>query len=213
MESCTQISSDWRDEEEETGVNTIALSPYGKTIASGCDDGKVRLWDIETGKVIARWSGHPKYVRSVCWRRDGKQVLSGSNDGTVRVWNVDTGETILEIETGHDNVWAVIYSPDTTKFATGGYSNSAETGVKIRDAKSGELLLTLKHADPVRSLVWTSDNKKIISSSFQLIRIFNTSTWQEIAILEGHSHYVNTITVSPNNRMLASASYDNTVRL
>jgi WD40 repeat protein len=46
MESCTQISSDWRDEEEETGVNTIALSPYGKTIASGCDDGKVRLWDI-----------------------------------------------------------------------------------------------------------------------------------------------------------------------
>jgi len=88
----------------------------------------------------------------VCWRREGKQVLSGSNAGTVRVWNVDTGETILEIETGHDNVWTVIYSPDTTKFATGGYSNSAETGVKIRDTKSGELLLTLKHADPVRSL-------------------------------------------------------------
>ncbi|KAG1898132.1 uncharacterized protein F5891DRAFT_488502 [Suillus fuscotomentosus] len=40
--------------------------------------------------------------------------------------------------------------------------------------------------------------------------IFDTTTWQEIAVLEGHSHFVNGFSLSPNNRILASASDDKT---
>jgi WD40 repeat protein len=40
----------------------MALSPNGKIIASGSDDGKVRLWDVETTKVISKWTGHTHVV-------------------------------------------------------------------------------------------------------------------------------------------------------
>jgi WD40 repeat protein len=59
-----------------------------------------------------------------------------------------------------------------------------ENGVKIWDAKTGELLNTLEHDRIVYSLGWTSDGKKLISGSFGPIRIFDTATWQHIAILE-----------------------------
>ena len=75
-----QIGDAWRD-----GGNTaltIALSPDGKKVVCGCGDGAVKLWDIDTGKIIAKWTGHTNCVRSVCWNRDGGRVMSGSNDGT-----------------------------------------------------------------------------------------------------------------------------------
>ena len=58
--------------------------------------------------------------------------MSGSNDGTMRVWGVERGDKVLgPIKTGHQYVSAVIYSPDTTKIATGGCN---EDTLKIWDA-------------------------------------------------------------------------------
>ncbi|KAG2343333.1 WD40 repeat-like protein [Suillus weaverae] len=211
LDGGAQIGEDWRDgEEKKAGVRSIVLSPNGKTVVSGSDDGKVKLWDVETGKVVAKWTGHTESVWSVCWSADGNRVGSGSRDGRARVWNVKTGKTIMEIKTGHESVWAVIYSPDNTQIATGGDN---EYAAKIWDAKTGKLLATLKHGMIVESLAWTSDGEKLISGSSGPIRIFDTATWQEIAILKGHTDYVRAISLSQNNRLLASASGDKTARL
>jgi len=210
LESGTQIGEDWRDGND--AVQSMALSPNGKTIASGGDNGKVRLWDVETRKVILKWTGHTEVVYALCWSADGKRVASGSWDGTARVWDVKRGKNVLTIRTEYHWVWAVIYSPDSSKLATGG---DEEDAVKIWDAKTGEHLKTLNHHDydMVRSLAWTPDGKKlVISGSYGPIRIFDTATWQQIAILEGHTRQVSAISLSQNN-LLASVSLDKTARL
>jgi WD40 repeat protein len=188
----------------------MALSPNGKTVVSGGNKGILRLWNVKRGKVFSRWAGHDHVVGALCWSGNGKQVLSGSWDGTARVWNVKTGKTVLTIETGHKHVFAVIFSPDATKIATGGFDENA---VKIWDAKTGELVDTLKHLIQVWSLAWTSDGKKLFSGSCGSIGIFDTTTWQQIAALEGHTHLVYAITLSQDQRFLISASADNTARL
>jgi len=221
-----QISNEWRDDDDDdgggggggggdrrdAGVLTIALSPNGKTVASGSLDGKVRLWDVEKKKVVAKLTGHTDVVRSLCWSVDGERVVSGSNDTTIRVWDVESGDTVLgPINTGHYFVCAVIYSPDTTKIATGGYNDNA---LKIWDVKTGNLLSTIKHDDEVRSLAWTSDHKKIITGSEEgSIRIFDTATWQQMAILEGHTSIVLSLCLFQSDCLLASASYDGKARL
>ncbi|KAG2342354.1 WD40 repeat-like protein [Suillus weaverae] len=206
-ESGIQIGEDWRHE-NNAGLRYMALSPNGKTIASGSNDWKVRLWDVETKKVITTWTRHTSVVCALCWSADSERVVSGSWDGTARVWDVDSGKTVLKIKTGHDLVCAVMYSPDSLQLATGG---DREHAAKIWDAKTGELLNTLKHDSMVCSLAWTSDGKKLISGSNDPIRIFDTATWQQLAILEGHA---NSLSTPPrNNRLLASASTDSTARL
>jgi WD40 repeat protein len=188
----------------------MALSPNGEIVASGCSDGKVILWGVETRKVISKWTGHTDVVWALCWSADGERVASGSWDGTARVWDVKTSKNVLTIKTRHTWVYAVTYSPDSSKFATGGDYDNA---IKIWDATTGKLLNTLKHDYTVRSLAWTSDGKKLISGSYGPIRIFDTATWQQIAVLEGHTLFVNAISLSSDNRLLASASWDNTARL
>jgi len=210
IESGAQIGDDWVDGRKE-GVWSIALSPNSKTVASGSNDGKVRLWDVETKKVAARWTGHTNAARSLCWTVDGERVVSGSHDGTIRVWDVESGDTVLgPIKTGHERVFAVIYSPDTTTIATGGYNENA---LKIWDAKTGNLLSTIELDYRAWSLAWTSDQKKLLTGSYTSIRIFNTATWQQIAILEGHADTVRSLSLVQNDRLLASGSRDKTARL
>lgn len=84
LTSGKQIGKDWRDGDSD--VWTIALSPDEKKVVSGSEDGGVRLWDIDTGKLIAKWTGHTNTVVSVCWSRDGHRVVSGSEDETARQW-------------------------------------------------------------------------------------------------------------------------------
>ncbi|KAG2151669.1 quinon protein alcohol dehydrogenase-like superfamily [Suillus bovinus] len=226
-ESGAQIGGAWWDRNNAvsegcySAVRCIALSPNGKTIASGSEDGKVRLWEVETRKLIATWTGVAgNMLLALCWRADGKRVVTGSAswDGTARVWDVDSGRTVLTINTGREWVRAVIYSPDSSKLATGGdsYRNASwrDSAVNVWDAKTGKLLQELEpYYGSVFSLAWTSDGKKLISGSDCLITIFDTATWQAIARLQGHTDFVTAISLSQNDRLLASASLDKTACL
>ncbi|KAG2746005.1 WD40 repeat-like protein [Suillus brevipes Sb2] len=215
-----QIGEDWRDGDSQ--VWSIALSPDGKKVVSGSEDGAVRLWDIDTCKVITKWTGHTDGVGSVCWSRDGRRVLSGSNHGTARQWEVESGETIenilASIKTGHESVYAVVYSPDMTLIATGGWARDVdvdEYSIKIWDAKTGKLVATLKgHTNDVLCLAWTKDGKSLISGSVDCsIRTWNTAKWKQTAVLDEHTSVVHAIAISPNDRILATVSRDKAAQL
>jgi WD40 repeat protein len=150
----SKISNDWRDRENEVGiVNTIALSPDGKCVVSG-GYSAVRLWNVDSGKVIAKWWVPKDNVMSVCWNRDGGRVVSGSYSGTVRVWDVESGETVLAFNTGFGSLKAVIYSPDETMIATAGEKEF----IKIWNAKTGEFVTILEgHTKRMNCLAWTAN--------------------------------------------------------
>ncbi|KIK32146.1 hypothetical protein CY34DRAFT_814419 [Suillus luteus UH-Slu-Lm8-n1] len=200
LETGTQIGKEWEDKEWE--VVKIALSPDGKKVASGSLGGAVKLWSVDTGKVIKTWTGHTEEVNSVSWSPDGGRVVSGSGDGTFRVWDVEStsGKTILgPINTGEE-VWAVCYSPDAKMIATG----TIIDGLKIRDANSGELLKTFEGS--FTCLAWTLDGKTLVAGGSR----FDTATWTEVDLCE--DTVVHAISLSPNDRILAMYS-DKTAQL
>lgn len=87
LERGAQIGDDWRDGYHDDRVWSMALSPNGKTVASGSGsmNGTVRLWNVKKRKVIARCTGHTDVVYALCWNGYGDRVASISWDGTARV--------------------------------------------------------------------------------------------------------------------------------
>ena len=81
-------------------IFSIAFSPDGKTIASGCYDGTIRLWDLGTGTHKTRLTTYKVSVNSVAFSPDGRTLASGREDGIVRLWDAHTGEHKKTL-TGH----------------------------------------------------------------------------------------------------------------
>ncbi|MBW4493569.1 MAG: hypothetical protein KME26_10895 [Oscillatoria princeps RMCB-10] len=100
-------------------VSSVAVSPDGQVLASGCQDGSVKLWDLKTGQVQRILLGHSLAVNCVAISADGKVLASGSGDKTVKLWNAHTGELLQTLEDHAERVAAVAFSPDGKTLVSG----------------------------------------------------------------------------------------------
>jgi WD40 repeat protein len=73
-------------EGQEDFVGSVAFSPDGTMIASGCDD-TIKLWNLE-GRLLKTFFGHQGCVLSVAFSPDGTTIASGSDDTTIRLWTI-----------------------------------------------------------------------------------------------------------------------------
>lgn len=73
---------------EAGGPDTLAFSADGKRLAIGMDDGRVTVWDVTAGEVLAPFAGHDAFVTGLAFSADGKRLASTANDGTALVWAV-----------------------------------------------------------------------------------------------------------------------------
>jgi WD40 repeat protein len=114
-----EVGKPWRI--DGGAVASIAVSRDETMAMSGSVDGRLRLWNIKEGRMVGDpWEMHTGVVRCLDWSPNGLEIASGSDDGTVRRWDPDTGRQIgPTIETG-GWVYAIKYSPQSDKIASGG---------------------------------------------------------------------------------------------
>ncbi|MBC6458283.1 NB-ARC domain-containing protein [Actinomadura sp. HBU206391] len=158
-------------------VNAVAYSPDGTQLATGDNDGVVRIWDLATGRHTTL-TGHTAEVRAVAYSPDGTHLATGSNDRTVRVWNLVTGRgTVL---TGHaDGVWALAYSPDGTHLATGSKDRTA----RIWNLVTGRHTTLTGHTDVVRAVAYSPDGGLLATGSHDAtVRVWDTATGEQTTL-------------------------------
>jgi len=72
-------------------ITRAAFSPDGKQVATISEDRTLRLWDAETGALLATHSGHEKTIHAVAFSPDNRTAVTTSSDGTARFWNIFPG--------------------------------------------------------------------------------------------------------------------------
>jgi WD40 repeat protein len=195
-------------------VSSLAFSRDGKTLASGCIDRQVRLWDVPQDDVRETPSGqaHGDRVFALASSPDGR-LLASAGGSVVLLWDVRTGRVIRRIE-GHEGyVHAAAYSPDGSRLATAG-----EDG-RIRFWKAA----TGAHEDPdsdVRmegkewyALAFALDGTLAAATRDGTVMLFRPGEQTPLHEERKHEKAVYQLAWSPDGAILASAGGDGKVLL
>ena len=69
--------------------DSVAISRDGLTLASGCDDNTINIWNLQTGELLSALKGHSGTVYSVAIAPSSNLLASGSADETIKIWRCD----------------------------------------------------------------------------------------------------------------------------
>ena len=186
-------------------VLSVSFSLDG-TLASGSEDGTIRLWDVAARQNITTLR-HRDRVLSVSFSPDGT-LASGSEDGTVKLWDVVTQQDIATLEGHAYTVWSVSFSRDGSTLATG----SGDGTVKLWDVAARQNITTLRHGGWVLSVSFSPDGTLASGWADGTVKLWDVAARQNITTLEGHTDTVHSVSFSLDGT-LATGSGDGTIRL
>src|SRR5258706_15232019 len=83
-------------------IHSVLVTPNGRLIVSGSADKTIRVWQLDSGRLLHTLEGHTASITSLAVTPDGRSIVSGSLDKTIRVWDINSGilERILKGHTG-----------------------------------------------------------------------------------------------------------------
>jgi WD40 repeat protein len=192
-------------------VQSIAISPNGQLLASGSGD-TIKLWNLGTGREIGVLKGHNSWVRTVAFSPHGQILASGSDDATIKLWHLRTGKELGTLK-GHTRpIHSVV-------FACAGHLAVRDRAGK-RDADFEELAFSVNDsqasAAPVVNSFFNNQEQGVgqilaSSSDDRRVKLWDTSTGQELCTFTGHSSWMHAIALSPDEQILASGSSDSLI--
>ena len=119
-------------------VNAVAWSPNGSVLATGGDDGTVRLWNPNSGVNYAVLRGHTHAVIGLAFNPDGRTLFSTGEDDYFRVWDINTENLSRTFRSGHD-LDRLVFHPSKQILAASGILYNPVTWQKTQSVGDGWL--------------------------------------------------------------------------
>ena len=135
-------------------LNSFAYSPDGRTLASGGDDCKLKLWSVESGFSFVTFNEHTAPITSIVFAPTSNAVLSASLDGTVRAFDLVRYRNFRTLSVEKQTVQFTCLACDGDVVCAGAMDPPE---IYVWSLRSGKLLDTLSgHTGPISSLSFHS---------------------------------------------------------
>lgn len=190
-------------------LNALTYSPDGQYIATGGDDGKLKLWTVKNCLCFVTFTEHTSQITDLKFiPKKGNAVLSSSLDGTVRAFdlvkyrnfrvlfpNKPTQFNCLAIDSGSGDI---VCAGSMDPF-----------DVYVWSLRTGQLMETLNgHTGPVVSLAFSPTGEGVLASASwdQTVRVWDIFDKKGIVDTLGHSSEVVSVEFHPNGKEIVSST-------
>ncbi len=192
-------------------IVSSVFSPDGSRVVTASADGTARVWNADSGDVVARLDGHASGVYHASFSPDGLRVVTASSDRTARIWSAGSGEEIRRFDGHTGDVYYAAFSPDGERIVTGSRDRTA----RIWNVGDGEEILRFDgHGDRVNGAVFSPDGERVVTGSRdQTARVWSARSGEQIAAMHGHAGIIYDVAFSPDGGRVATGSSDMTARV
>ena len=180
----------------------MAFSPDGKIIASGSQDKKVQLWDIEKRRKLATLEAHEGWITALAFSADGKILASGDTNKVIKLWDVDTHKeraTLL----GHKNTISTLtFAPKGQSQYSGCLASGSYDGtIRFWDPENGKELITFAsgHTESVKTVAFSEDDLNIsVAAHNSTVSLWSLQTGNELHTFDDQPYDAATVALSPD---------------
>ena len=193
-------------------VNSVAVSPDGKSVVSGSSDRTVKIWDTKTGNRQATLKGHGRMVNCVAITPDGKRLLSCSSDCTIRIWEFPSGRLERVLEGHQHEVQPVIPIADGEMLLSG--DGGDDGSIKLWVTGSGECTKTIQAGQTVMATALSADRKRLLIGGDEgKMALWDLDAGQRLRTMRQHTVTVWSVAITADGRRGFSGSSDKTVKI
>jgi eukaryotic-like serine/threonine-protein kinase len=195
----------------QPGLHGLAFSPDARLLAVGTSDGKIKIWEIPSGKLLHTLTGHSQAVLGLAFHPKKNLLASAGLDLFVKLWDPRSGQAIDSLAGHRDGVRTVAFSPDGALLASAG--NDARilfwdttTRKPIRELTGHERFIT--------EIAFAPDGKLLASSSDdRTARLWEVASGKPGPVIARHENQVSGVAFSPDGKLVATSDWSNLIKL
>jgi serine/threonine protein kinase len=191
-------------------VWSAAFDPKSEVVATGIEDGSVRLWDLKTQSVKSTLKlAHNGLVWHSQFAPDGSYLATSGNDGKIKIWKIGESQPLQTFATANA-VRGLAISVDGSLI----YVGNGDGGLAKFSPDSAEPLATAKIEGAIFTVALSPDGKTLaVGGSSNTIFLLDAETFQPKLELEKHAGQVYGLAFHKDGQQLASAGWDKNIRL
>jgi WD40 repeat protein/serine/threonine protein kinase len=163
--------------------DSLSFSPDGTRMAVMDGSSRViQVWDVASNhRLVTLTNDLPCVAAPPVFSPDGRVLGTAHQEGVAALWDLETGRPKTVLRGHRARTWAITFSPDGRTIATSG----DEGTLKLWNRTTGELLATLGQLFTLHSVAFSIDGTRVVARAGDLIKIWDTGTYLEVATLRG----------------------------
>jgi WD40 repeat protein len=212
-DSSEEVQVAWLPGHNLEGISNIvvrvAFNNAGSSVAGGCINEKIYVWDVDSANLLYVLSGHAHVIWAMCWSVDDSRIYSGDRLGVMLSWDTTSGRLLQKYQYPSLSVCSCDVSP-ARKFIAAGLSDGTisvlnpDIFVPVTSYYVGKVIIRVIDITPCGS--W-------IASGYQdgFIRIFSVAAMDLVYELKMHALELTGLAFTKNGKRLLSSGAEGNV--